>query len=179
MYNTQNLLDIYKQKIGVSSDYALSLKLGISRQKISDYRAGRHSLGDDRAIVIAEECGLDAGLVLVSMQAERAQKQDHTKTADILKSLFDRLSGATAAIILAALLFTPETGMTKVIDLNDQSPANPHRMGVSPSATPLTVLRHNWHYVNYCTHIYQALIRFTRTIAPFLRPPSLHYAYPN
>lgn len=89
--NTCGLLDSAKQKLGVSSDYALSKAFGVSRQKISEYRSGRHTLSDDKAISIAEFIGLDPTITMLEIQAERAERANQDAVARNLRDALRRL----------------------------------------------------------------------------------------
>lgn len=96
---TIRLLEAYKAKSGISSDYQLSQAFGVSRQKISDYRVGRHSLADEKAVAIAEFCGIDPATALLEIQAERAEKQHLDSVARTLRDAARRLGGMIVAVL--------------------------------------------------------------------------------
>lgn len=106
MHTTQTLLDSIKAKKGIPSDYALASFLGVSKQKISQYRRGDYCLGDDRARFLADELGLDRGEVLLSIHAERAKKQHDEQTYLDISNVLKRLGGIAASFILFSI-FSP------------------------------------------------------------------------
>lgn len=96
MYTTATLLDAYKAKMGIASDYALAKHFDVNKQHISQYRCGARGLGDDRAVRIAQALGIDPGVVLVSLQAERAQKAQNEPIFSALSGLLRRLDTVAA-----------------------------------------------------------------------------------
>lgn len=103
MHTTCALLDAFKAKRHIPSDYALAAALGVSKQKISQYRRGDYCLGDDRAREIADALGLDRGEVLLSIHAERARKQHDEATFNDLSALLRRLGGLAASFFVVFL----------------------------------------------------------------------------
>ncbi|RQM46552.1 hypothetical protein EHZ19_18735 [Paraburkholderia bannensis] len=69
-------LDAAKQRLGVSSDYALGKSLGINHSAISNYRAGRSNFDDATAIKLAHAAGFDPAEILFAMQVERAKSDE-------------------------------------------------------------------------------------------------------
>jgi transcriptional regulator with XRE-family HTH domain len=70
---TIEYLDAAKVRLGITSDYALAKKLGISQPAISNYRSGRSRIDDDVALTIAEILGLNPLQVIAAANAERAK----------------------------------------------------------------------------------------------------------
>lgn len=90
MTTTIDYLEALKIKLGVTSDYALAPKLGLTRQMISLYRLKREYFGDAICLEVARLLGLDPAIVLSSVHAERA-KTDSEKSAWL--KLFERVGG--------------------------------------------------------------------------------------
>ena len=74
MYKTNELLDMAKAKLEVSSDYALAKKLGITRGAVSNYRQGLNFLSNEVAYNIAKLLWLHPLTVVASVEYERAVK---------------------------------------------------------------------------------------------------------
>lgn len=91
MHTTNSLLDALKEKLSTRTDSALALKLGVSRQKISQYRRGDYILGDERAVMIARELGLDENEVLLQIWAERAEKGHQELTFSAVTAILRRM----------------------------------------------------------------------------------------
>lgn len=73
MQNTNDLLDAIKARHHLTSDYALSRKLDISRQRISNYRAKRYSIDETLYFRVAELLDIDPAEVAAIVSAERAR----------------------------------------------------------------------------------------------------------
>lgn len=71
--NTPEYLDAVKKATGISSDYALSKRLGFSLSATSNYRTGRRILDDDAALTIAQALNIDPIIVIAHVNAERAK----------------------------------------------------------------------------------------------------------
>jgi predicted transcriptional regulator len=89
MKTTAEYLDAVKAKLELPSDYALAKYWGVSKQDISEYRAGKRTLGEDRAIAVAEILGIDPAEPLIASHAERAKS---TQAKEVWTSLFERIS---------------------------------------------------------------------------------------
>jgi plasmid maintenance system antidote protein VapI len=57
-YNSDNLLDLAKRKLGVDSDYALALQLGVNRSVISRIRTGNRRISAKTIVKIQGITGL-------------------------------------------------------------------------------------------------------------------------
>ncbi len=94
---TCDYLDEVMRVRGITSDYALAKALNITRQTISGYRNKNTSLHDDVAIRVAQLLGIEPGIVLIDMHAERS------KTAEI-RSVWERVSAGFPLLSLHANL---------------------------------------------------------------------------
>ncbi|WP_426078885.1 DUF3693 domain-containing protein [Janthinobacterium sp. PSPC3-1] len=73
MKTTIEFLDAVKEKLGITSDYALAKRLGFSLSTVSNYRTGRRILDDDAALDIAMALEVHPFEVIASVNAERAK----------------------------------------------------------------------------------------------------------
>jgi plasmid maintenance system antidote protein VapI len=73
--NAAGYLDALRERLQLPSDYAISRRMGIGAQTISNYRRGRSGFDDDMAIRVAELLGLRPEVVIGEMHAERAQSE--------------------------------------------------------------------------------------------------------
>lgn len=73
MHTQTDLLDIAKEQAGIPSDYALAKRLNVTRQSISNMRAGRRIMTDEMALDLADLARLPAGYVLACLNVERAK----------------------------------------------------------------------------------------------------------
>jgi len=73
MKTTIEFLDAVKEKLGVTSDYALAKRLGFSLSAVSSYRTGRRALDDDAALTVAIALEIHPFNVIAAVNAERAK----------------------------------------------------------------------------------------------------------
>jgi transcriptional regulator with XRE-family HTH domain len=71
--NTIEYLQAVKTRLGITSDYALAVKLGITRSAVSKLQQGGVSFGDDVALSVAEILGIHPLQVIAAANAERAK----------------------------------------------------------------------------------------------------------
>lgn len=106
MNTTIEFLDAVKAKHGITSDYALSPVLGITRSAISKFRNGKDFLGGETAVKVAILLDIDPGIVLAAVAAERA-KTEAEKAA--WKSIYEKLGGIAAGLVVALALGSSPT----------------------------------------------------------------------
>ncbi|HEX5129602.1 MAG TPA: helix-turn-helix domain-containing protein [Usitatibacter sp.] len=96
MNSTAELLEAVKRRHGIASDYALAKILGVSRQTISAYRSGT-TLGDQIAMKVADELGVDRAAVLAAMAAERTRD---AAVRSAWAAAVKKLGGVAAAVAM-------------------------------------------------------------------------------
>lgn len=96
MHTTNSLLDAFKATLPAKTDTALAEKLGVTRQRISQYRRGSSCLCDERVIEIANRIGEDENEVLLQIWAERAQKGHQELTFSAVTAILRRMGVAIA-----------------------------------------------------------------------------------
>lgn len=74
--NTQDYLAQIRAKFGISTDYAIAKKLGVSKQAAGRYSKGLGGFDDEVALRVASLTGIHPGLVLLDMHKERAQTDE-------------------------------------------------------------------------------------------------------
>lgn len=120
MQTTIEFLNAVKRAYGLTSDYQLAKKLGVSRQMVSEYMAGKRTLGEETAVKVAELLELDWAYVVACVQAERSKGTDSRRA---WAARAKKLAPATALLVLAGcslLLGTPDQGafdITSIIAL--------------------------------------------------------------
>lgn len=73
--NTLEYLNAVKKRLGISSDYALAARLGVTRSAVSKFQKG-HVFGDDVALTVAEILQLNPLVVIAAANAERAKTEE-------------------------------------------------------------------------------------------------------
>ncbi|MFZ6639223.1 helix-turn-helix domain-containing protein [Undibacterium sp. TC4M20W] len=76
--NTIEYLNLAKEKLGITSDYALAQRLGVTRSYMSKLMAGKCHLSDELAQAVAAIIGFHSGIVVLDMHRQRA-----TSPADV------------------------------------------------------------------------------------------------
>lgn len=71
--NTIEYMDAVKKRRGITSDYALSKELGVTKQSVSRYSKGIGHFDETVCSRVAEILGIHPGLVMLDMQRERAK----------------------------------------------------------------------------------------------------------
>jgi hypothetical protein len=99
MKTTADYLDAVKDALHLPSDYALAKYWKVSKQDISEYRSGKRTLGEERAIEVAKTLGINPAEPLVASHAERA-KSEHAK--QIWLSLLEKISTGFKPFITGA-----------------------------------------------------------------------------
>ena len=97
MKTTAEYLDEVKTKLHLPSDYALAKYWHVSKQDISQYRSGKRTLGEERAIEVARIIGIDPAFTLISSYAERA-KSDEAKI--VWANLLEKISEGFKLLML-------------------------------------------------------------------------------
>lgn len=65
-------LEAVMERLGITSDYALAARLGVTRSAVSKFRKGA-VFGDDVALTVAEILQLNPLVVIAAANAERAK----------------------------------------------------------------------------------------------------------
>ncbi len=71
--NTLEYLDACKERLGITSDYALAKALRVGQPTVIGYRSGRSTFNDDTALSVAEILGVHPLQVIATANAERAK----------------------------------------------------------------------------------------------------------
>lgn len=80
MYRTAELLTKLKAFYGVTSDYALAKKMGVTRACVSSWSRGVTFFDDKVSFEVAEVLGLNPAILVASMHVERAERK-HDESA--------------------------------------------------------------------------------------------------
>lgn len=164
MTATDRLLDAAKEKLGITSDYALAKHWNLTTQRISLWRRGDSGISNERGIEIAGILGVDPGPILLELEAERARKSGHLGAAAVFESLLRKLGTGIAAVF--------------VLFLSAPSPADAAPMPSDISALFRQHLTDNANYAKYRRRRAAWLQHFARAISFFMagRYPSFHYS---
>jgi transcriptional regulator with XRE-family HTH domain len=71
--NTVQYIAAVKAKLGISSDYALAARLGITRSYMSMLSNGKQSMSNDLARAFANILKIHPGIVMLDAEKERAK----------------------------------------------------------------------------------------------------------
>lgn len=98
---TSDLLRQAKQRQGIPSNYRLARVLGVTDQTLTNWNTGKKAPADNYAVRLAEMAGIEPGIVLAELAAERAQ-DDEVRQA--WRGLAERLKAAGLAAFVAAFV---------------------------------------------------------------------------
>ena len=98
--NTCEWLDRVKKEFQLVSDYKLAKLLGISPNRISNYRNSNIQMDDDLAMKVESLLGLPGGTVLLDMHALRTKC---SPAAEVFRKISQKISTATMAVTLALI----------------------------------------------------------------------------
>lgn len=104
---SNKLVDLLKKKLSLNSDKdAAELIPLLNKQNLSAIRKEARHLTEEQALWIAEQCQLDAALVLVELAAECSK----TETAQtVWHNLAKKLKATTKAVVVALILLISHT----------------------------------------------------------------------
>jgi transcriptional regulator with XRE-family HTH domain len=74
---TIQYLNAVKSRYGLTSDYQLAAKLGLTRQNVSKMQANKGFMGEDTAQFIAQLLDIEPAIVVSHANAERARRAGH------------------------------------------------------------------------------------------------------
>jgi plasmid maintenance system antidote protein VapI len=92
MKTTTEYLDTAKTAINAPSDYALAKWLGVTKQAIYGYRAGRTIIDDYTALKIAEAIGVNPLEVIAAANLEREKNE---KKREVWRKVYSRYTTAS------------------------------------------------------------------------------------
>jgi plasmid maintenance system antidote protein VapI len=110
MRTTIEFLDALKAKLGVTSDYALAAKLGITRAAVSGYRTGRDYFGDEMAVTVGELLGINPAFVMTCAHAERAKAG---KVKNYWIAAAERMAAAVFLAVCIGLFIQPQQAVAQ------------------------------------------------------------------
>ncbi len=101
---TKDYIELIKQEKNLPSNYAVARHFGLSPSTLTNYSKGNTCFSDEIALKVASELGLNAGIVLADMHAEREKNPDlQGAWAQVARSL----QQATAAAFVCVMLSIP------------------------------------------------------------------------
>ena len=101
MENVTKLLDAVKAATGAKSDNALAARLGVRRQRISDYYKGERYPDNDVCLKIAQAINQPLNAVIAQVGIDTA-KDETTKKA--WKDYFKRIGGYAASLLMGTIV---------------------------------------------------------------------------
>jgi transcriptional regulator with XRE-family HTH domain len=104
MHKLAQLLDQARTQANLPSDYALSKRLNVTTQTVSNWRHGRKYPGLLEAFALAELAGLGPDLVVAELELDRASRAGKALQEVAWKDWVNRLSAVLLAVF--AMLFS-------------------------------------------------------------------------
>ncbi len=104
MKTTAQYLDEVKIALNLPSDYALAKYWEVSKQDISEYRSGKRTLGEDRAIAVAKILRINPAEPLIASHFERAKSEE---AKEVWLSILDNIEGFHLLFLKAKLNQAP------------------------------------------------------------------------
>ena len=106
MLTTADLLRAARDAQGLPSNYRLARFLDVPEKTVQRWNTGKNIPDDQHALRLAELSGIDAGIVLASLAAQRStDAQARTLWEGIAQRLQSAGLGSLAAVIVSAGLF--------------------------------------------------------------------------
>lgn len=96
MLTTAALISAAKLHAGIPSNYKLARALDVPEKTVSRWNAGHNLPDDENAAKLAQLAGLDAGVVVASI---RAQRSDAPHMREFWEHIAQRLQGAGAVVV--------------------------------------------------------------------------------
>lgn len=111
-YSTE-LLEKFKAMKGYGSDRQAAAALSVAAPFLTQIRDGRRHWSDEKAIYIAEQCGIDPREALAGIALDKAAPEHRDLWADIVKRL--RLDGISQAVVAVGVLTGQQIDLIGVI----------------------------------------------------------------
>ena len=99
------VIDQAKEKLGVTSDYELGKKLGISKQRISAYRSGSQTANAYACARLADAIGVDPIALLA--QVEAATEKNEARR-NYWRALCERVGVAVMSVFIVTVTVYPD-----------------------------------------------------------------------
>lgn len=108
---TVELLDKCKEKLNITSSYALSKKMGISETNLSRYYSGKSAPDDFACFKIAETLELDPAFVIAKIRAENEKDEKKAEYFRVFGGLLKKqaVNIALVLVCVASLVSAPDT----------------------------------------------------------------------
>lgn len=97
MKTQEKYLDMVGNLTETGSDYAIAKLLGISRQRISNYRTGRNTFDDEMCTRIGLSLGKNPFEIIAAINAEKAKTSEKKK---FWKDAAEKISATAAMLVL-------------------------------------------------------------------------------
>lgn len=105
MSYSADLLERYKAAKGFGSDRQAAIALGVAPPFMTQIKDGRRHWSDDKAIHMAEACGIDPREALAGIALDKAAPEHRELWADIVKRLrLDHVCAAVVALLGAQII---------------------------------------------------------------------------
>ncbi|MBY0378734.1 MAG: helix-turn-helix domain-containing protein [Gammaproteobacteria bacterium] len=86
--NTKDYLEKAKESLGITSDYALAPRLGITRSYISALQNGKQHFSDKLCYQIAEITGIHPAIILVDTYRQKSETPAQSKVwSDVMEKI--------------------------------------------------------------------------------------------
>lgn len=111
MNKTIEYIEALKKNYKLTSDYQVSKKLGVSRERISNYRTEKSMFDDEMCIHVADLLKLDPLKVIADVHGDRAKKDTERQFwRNLAKHVPNLAAGLMAFAVIPALLTLPSAG---------------------------------------------------------------------
>lgn len=107
------VLDLAKEKLGISSDYALAQKTGIRKEYISMYRDGKRTPDAYACAKLADAIGVDPLALLA--QVEAATEKNEARR-NYWRALCERVGVAVLSVFIVTVTLIPGQADAKMLD---------------------------------------------------------------
>lgn len=93
-------MNAVQSRYGLTSDYQLAHKLGLSKSNISSMRLGKSFLGEESAIFVAQLLELPPPMVVAHANAERAARAKNSSLLAVYLSIAEKFTPEPAEFAL-------------------------------------------------------------------------------
>jgi len=100
-------LDFLQEKTETGSDYAVSKLLGVSANRISNYRCGRSKFDDEMAVRVANALDIEPMEVIAAIKLEYCKEKEDAKMAGFWADTLKKTSATLSAAFLTIAMTIP------------------------------------------------------------------------
>jgi len=134
-------LDFLQEKTETGSDYAVSKLLGVSANRISNYRCGRSKFDDEMAVRVANALDIEPMEVIAAIKLEYCKEKEDAKMAGFWAETLKKTGRNLSSFLLAMVLIIPGQAEANSFNITKIMPLYNNNIHYAAFNLPLVLFR--------------------------------------